>query len=182
MIERLHNILQGTIEITDTDKRFQAHCLRTLERFRAMGIADDFIPKKNPSIWNNAHSAALEDYQLGNDESLRYTADAIEAAMRQEIKAFEIVAGSNLSVAALEQMVKSESVRDLLLIFAIGLAFPSIDQMFGRYRFEAIANGELVSIYERLFEESVLTEGVSAIAIKGPNWRAPGFVVENRYV
>ena len=66
------------------------------------------------------------------------------------------------------------------MVFAIGLAFPSIDQMFGRYRFEAIANGELVSIYERLFEEGVLAEGVGAIAIKGPNWKAPAFLVEKR--
>jgi hypothetical protein len=182
MIERLENILRGTLEITDTDNRFYAHRLRTLERFRAMGIADDFIPKKNPSIWNNAHSAALEDYKLGNDESLRYTAEAIKAAIRQEVRAFETVAGSNISVAALEQMVKSESVRDLLLIFAIGLAFPSIDQMFGRFRFEAIACGELVSIYERLFEEGVLAEGVGAIAIKGPNWKVPQFVIEKRYI
>ncbi|RON19816.1 immunity protein [Pseudomonas frederiksbergensis] len=85
-------------------------------------------------------------------------------------------------MTALEQIVKTECIRDLLLVFAISLAFPSIDRMFGRYRFDVIASGELVRTYERLFEECVLAEGVGAVAIKGPNWKAPQFVIEKRYV
>ncbi|MFJ4345611.1 S-type pyocin domain-containing protein [Pseudomonas sp. NPDC089401] len=42
MIDRLEKILLGTIELTDTDKRFITHELRELERFRALGIADKF--------------------------------------------------------------------------------------------------------------------------------------------
>ncbi|WP_448091887.1 hypothetical protein [Pseudomonas lini] len=94
MVQRLRDTLEGKLEMTDTDRRFYAHTLRVMERLRAMGIPDDFIPKKNTSLWNNVHTAALEDFKLGNDETLRYTDEAIEAAKRQEILAFEGGCGS----------------------------------------------------------------------------------------
>ncbi|POA46728.1 hypothetical protein C1893_18505 [Pseudomonas sp. MPR-ANC1] len=62
-----------------------------MERFRAQGFADDYIPKSNPSLWNNLHTATLEDFKLSNDEALRYTAEAIDASKKQELKAFECV-------------------------------------------------------------------------------------------
>ncbi|MHC8290686.1 hypothetical protein ACYZUD_28530 [Pseudomonas sp. XS1P51] len=147
-----------------------------------MGVDDNFVPRKDTSIWNNAHAAALEDFQLSDDEALRYTDEAIEAGKRQEIQAFENVCEAKVLQVTLEQAVKSESVRDLLSVVAISLAFPSIDRMFGRYRFEVIANGELVNTYEQLFEEGVLVEGDGAVAIKGPNWKAPTFVTNKKYV
>jgi hypothetical protein len=181
MIQRLKDTLEGKLEMTDTDRRFYAHSLRMMERLRAMGIPDDFIPKKYASLWNDVHTAALEDLKLGNDETLRYTDEAIEAAKRQEILAFEGGCGSKTSLAKLEQAVRNESVRDLLSVLAIGLAFPSIDMLFGRYRFEVIARGELCKTYEELFEEGILAEGDLAIAIKGPHWKAPEFVTEKQY-
>lgn len=181
MIQRLHAILEGKLETTDTDRRFYAHALRMMERFRALGIADDYIPKSNPSLWNNIHSATLEEFKLSNDEALRYTADAIDAAKKQELKAFECVSGSKSSIAKLEQAVRQESLKDLLSVLAIGLAFPSIDTLFGRYRFEVIARGELCKTYEELFHEGVLAEGNVAVAIPGPNWRFPEFMIERRY-
>jgi hypothetical protein len=180
MVQRLEDILHGTLEMTDTDRRFYVHSLRVVERLRAMGIADDFIPKKNPSIWNNAHTAALEDLKLSDDERLRYTEEAVEAAKRQELLAFETSTGMKSSDAALEQIVRNESVKDLLLVLAIALVFPSIDRLYGRYRFEVIASGELVGTYEQLFEEGVLAEGVGAVATKGPNWSAPRFVTDKK--
>ncbi|MDR8366578.1 hypothetical protein [Pseudomonas sp. JL3] len=181
MVQRLKDTLEGKFEMTDTDRRFYAHTLRVMVRLRAMGIPDDFIPKKNASLWNDVHTAALEDFKLGNDERLRYTDEAIEAAKRQEILAFEGGCGSKTSLAKLEQAVRNESVRDLLSVLAIGLAFPSIDMLFGRYRFEVIARGELCKTYEELFEEGILAEGDLAIAIKGPHWKAPKFVTEKKY-
>jgi hypothetical protein len=53
--------------------------------------------------------------------------------------------------------------------------------MIGRYRFEVIANGELLSTYARLFDEGVLANGDGPVAIKGPNWKEPDFVIEKRY-
>lgn len=79
MIDRLEKILQGTLQITDIDKRFFTHEIRELERFRALGIADKILPTDRGEAWNNTHAATLEDYQLGSDAELLYTAEALEA-------------------------------------------------------------------------------------------------------
>lgn len=181
MIKRLDAILERKLEMTDTDRRFYAYSLRMMERFRAMGFADDYIPKSNPSLWNNLHTATLEDFKLSDDESLRYTDEAIDAAKKQELEAFECVSGCKSSIAKLEQAVRQENLRDLLSVLAIGLAFPSIDTLFGRYRFEVIARGEFWRTYEELFHEGVLAEGNAAVAIAGPNWRISEFMINKRY-
>ena len=82
----------------------------------------------------------------------------------------------------IEQIVKNEPIADVLTAFGIGLAYPSLDRMIGRYRFEVIANGELLKTYAKLFEEGVLANGEGPVAIKGPNWKAPNFLTEKRYV
>lgn len=82
----------------------------------------------------------------------------------------------------IEQIVKNEPIVDVLTAFGIGLVYPSLDRMIGRYRFEVIANGELLKTYAMLFEEGVLANGESPVAIKGPNWKAPQFLTENRYI
>ncbi len=81
----------------------------------------------------------------------------------------------------IEKIVKNEPIVDILTAFGIGLAYPSLDRMIGRYRFEVIANGELLKTYARLFEEGVLANGEGPVAIKGPNWEAPKFVTEKLY-
>ncbi|MGO4322040.1 S-type pyocin domain-containing protein [Pseudomonas sp. KB_12] len=83
MIERLERILKEEIAITDVDKRFYTHETRELERFRAQGLTDDFIPSNGSAEWNNAHTATLEDYKLGSSESLLYSLEALEAAEKQ---------------------------------------------------------------------------------------------------
>lgn len=84
MIQRLEKILKQQSPPTDTDLRYYTHEIRELERFRALGLRDDFKPDKNSPIWNNAHTATLEDYKLGDIESLLYTEEAIKAADRQD--------------------------------------------------------------------------------------------------
>ncbi|MGX1176830.1 immunity protein [Pseudomonas fluorescens] len=81
----------------------------------------------------------------------------------------------------IEQLVKNESITDIVSAFGIGLAYPSLDRMIARYRFEAVANGELLRTYTRLFEEGVLANGEGPVAIKGPNWKAPDFMKEKRH-
>nr|WP_269137498.1 immunity protein [Pseudomonas sp. PGPR40] len=68
-----------------------------------------------------------------------------------------------------------------MTVFALGSAIPSLDRMFGRYRYEVIESGELLKTYARLFEEGVLANGEGPVAIKGPNWKAPKFMTENKY-
>ncbi|MFI8224844.1 S-type pyocin domain-containing protein [Pseudomonas sp. NPDC085632] len=84
MIQRLEKILSGHWMLTDTDLRYYTHEVRELERFRALGLGDDFKPDKDSPLWNNAHTAALEDFKLRDDESLLYSKDAIAAADKQD--------------------------------------------------------------------------------------------------
>ncbi len=83
MIDRLEKITSGEIEITDTDKRFYTHELRELERFRALGYGDNERPDPNSPVWNNVHTATLEDFKLKDDASLLYTPEALAADAEQ---------------------------------------------------------------------------------------------------
>ena len=62
MIARLQQIEQGKLTATDWDKRFYTHELREYERYHALGIADGMDPGRE--VWNNAHTATLEDFGL----------------------------------------------------------------------------------------------------------------------
>ena len=77
MIDRLEKILKGELQTTDTDKRYYTHEVRELERYRALGIADGTVPENDYEVWNNTHTATLEDYRLSSDETLLYTPEAL---------------------------------------------------------------------------------------------------------
>ncbi|EGJ5378032.1 hypothetical protein IM996_003779 [Salmonella enterica] len=79
MIDRLEKILKGELQPTDTDKRFYTHEVRELERYRALGIADGTVPENDYEVWNNTHTATLEDYKLSSDETLLYTPEALNS-------------------------------------------------------------------------------------------------------
>ncbi|PHM22595.1 immunity protein [Xenorhabdus budapestensis] len=81
----------------------------------------------------------------------------------------------------LEQMIKNESVEDILLVFSLKSACPSIDRMYVRYRFEVIEEGELWKTYKRLLNEGKLAEGEKGKMIKGPNWKEPEFSRTKKY-
>jgi len=91
MRERLPkgSILSGNIDITDIDQRYYTHEIRELERFRALGLADEFVPTENSPDWNNAHTATLEDYKVHDQESLLYTADALAKATLQDEREYQ---------------------------------------------------------------------------------------------
>ena len=66
MIARLEKIEKGEIEITDWDKRYYSHELREYERYKNLGF-ENTLSKDIPNqreIWNNTHSATLEDFRL----------------------------------------------------------------------------------------------------------------------
>jgi hypothetical protein len=84
-------------------------------------------------------------------------------------------------VIPIEEILKHEPIADVLTAFGIGMAYPSLDRMIGRYKFELIASGELLTTYAQLFKEGVLANGDGPIPIKGPNWKAPKFITERRY-
>ncbi len=80
MIDRLEKILRGELAVTDTDKRFYTHELRELERYRALGVADGV----QGNVWNNAHTAALEDYRINENRDFLYTEAAQSAGDEQD--------------------------------------------------------------------------------------------------
>jgi len=62
MIIRLEKIEAKEIPITDFDKRFYTHEIREYERYKALGVEDGVDPGYD--LWNNTHTATLEDYKL----------------------------------------------------------------------------------------------------------------------
>lgn len=89
MIDRLERIFRGELEVTDTDKRFYTHEIREFERLKALGYGDTEMPDEDSSVWNNVHTATLEDYKLKDDPTLLYTPEALEAARRQEEREYQ---------------------------------------------------------------------------------------------
>ncbi|MCO7614687.1 S-type pyocin domain-containing protein [Pseudomonas chlororaphis] len=79
MIDRLERILKGELQVTDIDKRFYTHELRELERYRNLGIKDGVLPKNQDEVWNNTHTATLEDYKVNEKTQPLYTPEAEEA-------------------------------------------------------------------------------------------------------
>jgi hypothetical protein len=76
MITRLEQIAAGAMSSTDFDKRYYTHELREYERYRALGVPDGNDP--GYEVWNDAHSATLEDYQLNERVQPLYHPDITE--------------------------------------------------------------------------------------------------------
>jgi hypothetical protein len=62
MIARLRQIASGDLAATDYDLRFYTHELREYVRYRRLGHATG--AGDDGDLWNNAHTATLEDYGL----------------------------------------------------------------------------------------------------------------------
>ncbi|GLW37966.1 hypothetical protein Pcaca04_19020 [Pectobacterium carotovorum subsp. carotovorum] len=84
MIERLEKILNGELEFTDIDKRFYTHEIREPERYRNLGIKDGTKPENFSEVWNNTHTATLEDYKVNEKTQPLYTPEAEEAYRKAE--------------------------------------------------------------------------------------------------
>jgi len=78
-----------------------------------------------------------------------------------------------------EQIFKTESVVDIITVFALIRPLPALDGMFNRYRREAFVSGEFAEVYRRLFDEEVLIRN-GRLAVKGPSWKAPQFFIEHQ--
>ncbi|MCA4110958.1 S-type pyocin domain-containing protein [Serratia marcescens] len=89
MIDRLDKTLKGELQPTDTDRRFYTHEIRELERYRNLGIKDGEVPhsvQEQKAVWNNTHTATLEDYRINEKEQALYTDGALQAAYEQALK------------------------------------------------------------------------------------------------
>lgn len=89
MVRRLEKILSQYGKITDTDLRYYTHEIRELERYRAFGYSDTASPSDESKIWNNAHTATLEDYKLGSELTLLYSEEAISTMNAQDQREYE---------------------------------------------------------------------------------------------
>jgi len=66
MIQRLRDILAGRLQLTQADINFYSHELREFVRYRRLGWRAD-VPTDidaRHALWNNTHTASLEDYRL----------------------------------------------------------------------------------------------------------------------
>ena len=74
MIRRLRDIAAWRLQASQTDLNFYSHELREFVRYRELGW-----PTGQPSsvdaardLWNNAHTATLEDYGLREGPGVLY--------------------------------------------------------------------------------------------------------------
>lgn len=85
----------------------------------------------------------------------------------------------------LEQIIKNESVEDIILFFASrpnGIGYIRLDSLFVRFRHEVIEEGELLKTTQRMRREKIIeTRGQSMLYFPGPHWREPQFMAEKKY-
>ena len=84
-------------------------------------------------------------------------------------------------MSTIEDLVKNESVADVLTVLALNLDQPRIDKIYTSYRFETLETGELWNTYDKLFRDGILASEDKGCVIKGPNWKEPAFITEKKY-
>lgn len=74
MVERLRAIADGTLTLTAVERNFYAHELREYIRYRTLGYAsgEPSDPDAARELWNNTHTATLEDYGLREGPGVLY--------------------------------------------------------------------------------------------------------------
>ncbi|MCF4994099.1 hypothetical protein GIW70_25055 [Pseudomonas syringae] len=84
---------------------------------------------------------------------------------------------------SIEQIIKNETLDDIVTVFALFKSNPHLDMMIRLHNSEMLKEyGALERAYTRLLTTGVLASGENGLSIKGPNWKPPKFMVENRYV
>ncbi|MEF3107702.1 immunity protein [Raoultella sp. WB_B2P2-3] len=81
---------------------------------------------------------------------------------------------------SLKDIVKNESIADVLTFLGLTSDYRKLDRLYTYNNFEAIASGELSSVYDKLFRTGVLQDQDGKV-VKGPNWKEPKFVTEKKY-
>jgi hypothetical protein len=78
MISRLEEIASGRLSASPQDLNFYTHELRELERYKALGFETGVPsdPDAAHRLWNNTHTATLEDYGLRDGDLYHPSAHA----------------------------------------------------------------------------------------------------------
>ncbi|WP_211338546.1 hypothetical protein [Flavobacterium dankookense] len=88
MIDRLERVFKNEIELTDFDKRFFTHETREFERYKVLGHEKttylDMSEKDFAELWENTHSATLEDYKVF--EKIRYDDKTIHSLYHPDVQ------------------------------------------------------------------------------------------------
>ena len=84
MIKRLEDIEAGKINISDFDKRFYTHELTEFERFKQLGYEGQSVDNIPEWVWENAHAATLEDFQL--HEIMQYDGKRIRSLYHPSVQ------------------------------------------------------------------------------------------------
>jgi len=86
-------------------------------------------------------------------------------------------------MSTVEMIIKNESLNDIVTVFALIKATPHLDMMIRIHNRELLKEyGALEDAYKRLINAGVLANGENGLAIKGPNWKAPAYMTERRYI
>jgi hypothetical protein len=74
MIQRLRDITAGRLQATEADRNFYSHELRQFVRYRRLGWGNGQPPDADAAyaLWDNAHTATLEDYGLREGPGVLY--------------------------------------------------------------------------------------------------------------
>ncbi|WP_233268339.1 immunity protein [Pantoea sp. BAV 3049] len=81
---------------------------------------------------------------------------------------------------SLTEIIKNESVEDVLSFLGPTSDYRKLDRLFTYNRIEVVTSGELAEKYDELFKTGVLQDHKGEV-IKGPNWAPPAFVTEKKY-
>ncbi|MCY1177702.1 hypothetical protein D9M71_830320 [compost metagenome] len=84
-------------------------------------------------------------------------------------------------MSTIKDIIVNESVVDVLTALIPRSSYPRIDRLYVDYKFEVVANGELVSTFDKLFVDGVFAAGDNGRTIKGPNWVEPSFIATKKY-
>jgi hypothetical protein len=106
---------------------------------------------------------------------------AINAMNAQDQREYEKELKERGQMNAVEQIVKNESTEEVVSVFALFRSAMQVERMYGRFRPE-MSHGELVRVYNLLFQDGILASDENGKTVKGPNWIAPDFFKEKRYV
>jgi hypothetical protein len=96
MLDRLRRIADGKIESTQHDLNFYTHEMRESERYSNLGweCGQPSHPDAAYELWNNAHTATLEDYGL--KDGLLSDAPKMNEALRRAMLELILVADTNV--------------------------------------------------------------------------------------
>ena len=91
MITRLRAIANGEISATEIDRNFYSHELREFVRYRRLGWKSGLPADQSAqlSLWNNTHTATLEEYALSSNLNELYMPEAIKIMEEQEELLFQ---------------------------------------------------------------------------------------------